>query len=194
VLWKYLKEHLSKGFIKTSSLPIVVPVIFVKKPSGSLCFYVDYWALNAITIKNWYLFLLIQEILNWLSKTCFYTKLDFIHAFNRLYIAKKDKWLTVFCTWYGLFEYLVTLFSLTNALGLFQHFINNILYPYLDIFCTAYINNILVYSNSMAKHQKHVKLILQALCGAGLQLNVNKCKFHKTKVPYLGLIIFTDGI
>jgi len=138
--------------------------------------------------------LLIQETLNQLSKTCFYTKLNLIHAFNHLCIAKRDKWLIAFCTQYGLFEYLVTLFSLTNAPGLFQHFVNNTLCPYLDIFCTAYIDNILVYSNSMAKHQKYVKLVLQALCRASLQLDVDKCKFHKMEVLYLGLIISTDSI
>jgi len=98
VLWKYLKEHLSKGFIKASSLPTAAPVIFVKKPGDSLCFCVDYWALNAMTIKNWYPLPLIQETLNQLSKACFYTKLDFIHAFNRLCIAKRDEWLTAFRT------------------------------------------------------------------------------------------------
>jgi len=88
----------------------------------------------------------------------------------------------------------VTPFGLANALGLFQHFVNNTLHPYLNVFCTAYINNILVYSNSIAKHQKYVKLILQALHRAGLQLDINKCKFHKTEVLYLGLIISTDSI
>jgi len=64
------------------------------------------------------------------------------------------------------------LFNFANALGLFQHFVNNILCLYLDVFCTAYINDILIYSNSIAEYQKHVKLILQALHRAGLQLNV----------------------
>jgi len=85
-------------------------------------------------------------------------------------------------------------FGLANALGSFQHFVNNTLHFYLNIFCTAYINNILVYSNSIAEHQKYVKLVLQALHKASLQLDINKCKFHKTKVLYLGLIIFTDSI
>ena len=98
VLQKYLKKHLSKGFIKASLSPIVVLVIFVKKPDGGLCFCVNYQALNAITIKNQYPLLLIQKTLNQLSKTCFYTKLDLIYAFNRLHIAKKDKWLTTFRT------------------------------------------------------------------------------------------------
>ena len=86
------------------------------------------------------------------------------------------------------------LFGFANAPDSFQHFVNNTLHPYLGVFCTAYINNILVYSNSMAKHQKHVKLVLQALHKAGLQLDVDKCKFYKTEVLYLGLIISTGSI
>jgi len=86
------------------------------------------------------------------------------------------------------------LFSFVNAPGSFQHFVNNTLCPYLDLFCTAYIDDILIYSNNMAEHQKHVKLVPQALHKAGLQLNINKCKFHKTKVLYLRLIISTNSI
>ena len=52
VLQKYLDEYLDKGFIRVSSLPIATPVIFIKKPGGGLYFYVNYWALNAITVKN----------------------------------------------------------------------------------------------------------------------------------------------
>jgi len=60
------------------------------------------------------------------------------------------------------------LFGLANTPSSFQYFINNTLRPYLDVFCTAYINNILIYSNNLAEYWKHVKLILQALRGAGL--------------------------
>ena len=97
------------------------------------------------------MFLLIQKTLNYLSKACFYTKLNLIYAFNRLCIAEGDKWLIAFRTQYGLFKYLMMLFGFANALSLFQHFVNNILCPYLDVFCTVYINNILIYSNNMAK-------------------------------------------
>jgi len=88
----------------------------------------------------------------------------------------------------------VTPFGLTNAPSLFQHFINNTLRPYLDVFCTAYINNILVYSNNLAKHKKHVDFILEALRGASLQLDIDKYKFYKTEVLYLRLVISIDGI
>ena len=62
------------------------------------------------------------------------------------------------------------------------------------MFCTAYIDDILIYSNNLTKHQKHVRLILQAMRNAGLHLNINKCKFHKTEVLYLELLILTEEI
>ena len=85
-------------------------------------------------------------------------------------------------------------FGLINAPSSFQHFINNTLRPYLDIFYTAYINDILIYSNNLTKHRKHIKLILEALYGASLQLDIDKYEFYKTEVLYLRLIISIDGI
>ena len=152
VLRKYLDEHLDKGFIRASSSPVAAPVIFVKKPGGGLRFCVDYRALNAVTVKNRYPIPLIQETLNRLSKARIYTKLDIIHAFNRLRIAEGDEWLTAFRTRYGLFEYLVMPFGLANAPSSFQHFVNDTLRPYLDVFCTAYINDILIYSDNLTKY------------------------------------------
>ena len=85
-------------------------------------------------------------------------------------------------------------FGTANAPSTFQHYVNDTLRPYLDIFCTAYIDDILIYSDDLNKHRKHVELVLQALRDAGLQLDIDKCEFHKTKVLYLGLIISTSRI
>ena len=71
---------------------------------------------------------------------------------------------------------------------------NDTLRPYLDVFCTAYIDDILIYSDNLTEHRKHINLVLEALRGADLQLNMDKCEFHKTEVLYLRLIIFIDGV
>jgi hypothetical protein len=63
VLYKFLDENLAKGFIRTSVLPVVLLVLFAKKPGGGFYFYIDYYALNTIIIKNYYPLPLIQEIL-----------------------------------------------------------------------------------------------------------------------------------
>lgn len=127
-------------------------VLFVCKLGGGLRFCVDYRALNVLTVKNRYPIPLIREILDWLSKARYYTKLDIIAAFNRLRIAKGDEWKTAFRMCYGLFEYLVMPFGLTNGPASFQHYMNDVLQEYLDIFCTAYLDDILIYSNSLGEY------------------------------------------
>ena len=85
-------------------------------------------------------------------------------------------------------------FGLANVPLSFQNFINNILHGMIDEFCTAYIDNILIYSNSKKEHQTHIRKVLAALQKARLQADINKCEFHVTKISYLGLIISTKGI
>lgn len=142
VLRKYLNEQLEKGFIRASKSPAAAPVLFAKKPGGGLRFCVDYRGLNAITIKNRYSLPLLQETLAKLSNAKYYTKLDIIAAFNHIRISEGQEWMTAFNTRYGLFETLVMPFGLSNAPATFQARINEILRPYLDVFCTAYIDDI----------------------------------------------------
>ena len=85
-------------------------------------------------------------------------------------------------------------FRLTNAPASFQHFINDILRPFLDQFCTAYLDDILIYSPSLEEHQEHVRKILGTLQKAGVHLKPEKCEFHKESVKYLGLIIRRNGV
>jgi hypothetical protein len=84
-------------------------------------------------------------------------------------------------------------FGLTNAPASFQHFINDVLQPYLDIFVTAYLDNILIYSDNLNDHRNHVLKVLEALSEAGLHLKPEKCEFHWQEVKYLGFIISTSG-
>jgi hypothetical protein len=105
-----------------------------------------------------------------------------------------QEWMTAFNTRYGLFETLVMPFGLSNAPATFQARINEVLRPFLDIFCTAYIDDILVFSDNLKDHRKHVRSVLKALQDAGLQLDIKKCKFEATEVTYLGMIVSTFGV
>ena len=71
---------------------------------------------------------------------------------------------------------------------------NNILFNYLDNFCTAYLDDILIYSDNELNHDAHVHKVLQRLQDAGLQADIKKCKFSVKRTKYLGFIISTDGI
>jgi len=129
-----------------------------------------------------------------LSKARYYTTLDVRGAYNLLRVAEGEEWKTAFRTRYGLNETLVMPFGLTNAPADFQRFIDDVLHPFLDNFCTDYLDDILIYSNTLQKHRIHVKTILTALSKAGLHLKPEKCEFHRTEVAYLGIIITNEGI
>jgi len=189
-----LEENLRKGFIRASSSPAASPILFVKKTDGSLRLYVDYHWLNEGTIKNRYPLPLLQETLMQLSKAKYFTTLDIHGAYNLVCMAEGKEWKMAFQTRYGLFESLVMPFGLTNALSDFQALINDVLHAYLDDFCTAFLDDIFIYSNTLKEHKEQVYKVFKALSQAGLHLKPEKCHFHKQEVKYQGLIITTKGI
>ena len=190
VLRKTLTELLDKGFIRVSNSPAAAPVLFVKKPSGGLRFCVDYRNLNRLTKKDRYPLPLIYETLRNIGKAKWFTKLDVTAAFHKIRINQGDEWMTAFRTRYGLFEWMVTPFGLANAPSTFQKYINWALRDYLDEFCSAYVDDILIYSSGSRKeHREHVRKVLLRMREAGLQLDISKCEFEVQETKYLGFII-----
>ena len=163
VLRTYLDDALAKGWIRHSVSPAGAPVLFVPKKDGGLRLCVDYRGLNKVTIKNRHPLPLISETLDRLSGAKVFTKMDLKDAYHRIRIREGDEWKTAFCTRYGHFEYLVMPFGLANAPATFQAYINKALAGYVDVFCVVYLDDILVYSDSLSDHEVHVKKILKRL-------------------------------
>ena len=147
-----------------------------------------------MTVKNRFPIPLILETLEKLASSVKYTKLDVIHAFNQIKMKEGHKWLTAFNSRYGQFEYLVMPFGLCNALGTFQEYINESLREYLDVFCTAYLDDVLIYSGREEDYANHVLRVLKWLHQRGLQVDIDKCEFNTTRVKYLGMIVTIEGI
>ena len=152
MLQKYLKKHLFKNFIWVSSFSVIFSVIFIKKSESDLCLYVNYYSLNNLTVKNHYSLSLIRKTLNLLILSVIFTKLNIIAVFNKLWMTEEKKWKTAICTYYSLFKYLIMLFRLCEVSSFFQSYINDILWDCLNIFITAYIDNILIYSKNRKNH------------------------------------------
>ena len=119
VLRRTLTEYLDKGFIRVSNSSTAAPVLFIRKPGGGLRFYINYRRLNKLIRKDRYPLPLIYETLRNIGRAKWYTKLDIIAAFHKIRITEGDEWITAFRTRYGLFKWLVTPFSLANALSTF---------------------------------------------------------------------------
>ena len=193
VIKAYLDELLDKGFIRRSTSSAAAPVLLAKKPGGGIRICVDYRGLNEVTVRNRFPLPLVHDTLEKMRHAKFFTKLDVIAAFNKIRIAEGDEWKTAFITRYGLYEYLVTPFGLTNAPAYFQDFINSTLHDILDEYCSAYLDDVIIYSKTREEHNRHVREVLQRLRAAGLQIDIDKCEFSVSKTKYLGLIVETDA-
>ncbi len=193
-LREFIDENLRAGFIRSSSSPHGAPILFVKKKDGGLRLCVDYRGLNRLVKKDRYPLPLTSDLLDTASRARIYTKIDLRHAYHLVRIAQGDEWKTAFRTRYGSFEWRVMPFGLSNAPAAFQHFINDILSDLLDVSVIAYLDDILVYSDNMEDHRKHVREVLQRLRVNGLYAGLHKCTFHTDTVEYLGFILSPDGL
>jgi hypothetical protein len=101
---------------------------------------------------------------------------------------------TTFSTRYGLYEFTVMSFGLTNAPAYFMNLMNKVFMEYLDRFVVVFINDVLIYSKSESDHEKHLRLVLQKLRDNQLYAKYRKCEFWIGEVPFLGHIIFNEGI
>jgi len=166
----------------------------VKKKDGSLQLCIDFRGLNKITKKDQYLLPLISNLLDSSRKARIYTKIDLQHAYHLVRIAKGDEWKTAFRTRYGAFEWSVMPFGLTNAPATFQRFMNDVFSNLLDMCIVVYLDDILIYSDDITQHRKHVKEVLKRLRKAGLYVKAEKYEFHSDSVEYLGYILSPSGL
>jgi hypothetical protein len=145
-LKEYLTENLRKEWIVPSGAEYGSPVLFAKKPNSGFRLYVNYRKLNARSRKNTYSLPLIEKALERISRARVYTKLDIRQTFNCIRMSEELENLTTFRTRFGQYKYKVLPFGLCNGPNTFQRYINFVLFSYLDEFCTAYINDILIFS------------------------------------------------
>jgi hypothetical protein len=192
-LSKYIEENLKSGFICKSTSPVGSLILFVKK-DGSLHLCVDYRAHNSVTMKNKYTLPLVTDTLDRLSNAKYFTKIDLRNGYHHVRIAEGEEWKTAFRTRYGHFKYQVMPFGLTNAPATFQCLINDTFHEYLDKFIVVYLDNILIYSNNLADHRKHVRLALEKMRNAQLFSKAEKCSYDASEVEYLGYIVGPAGI
>lgn len=193
-LKKQLDQLLSCGFIRPSKSPYGAPVLFVKKKDGSMRMCIDYRALNRITVKNRYPLPLVDELFDRLRGAKYFSKLDLRSGYHQVRIDPEDIHKTAFRTRYGHFEFMVLPFGLTNAPATFMHLMHSIFRPYLDDFVIVFLDDILIYSRTLAEHKKHVRIALELLRKNQLYANTKKCSFFKESVSFLGHVVSADGI
>src|SRR4051812_17431761 len=184
-LKKQLDELLQKGYIRPSTSPWGSPVLFVKKKDGTLRMCVDYRPLNEVTIKNKYPLPRIDDLFDQLKGARVFSKIDLRSGYYQLKIRREDIPKTAFTTRYGLYEFTVMSFGLTNSPAYFMSMMNKVFMDFLYKFVVVFIDDILVYSKSEEEHKQHLRTVLERLRAHRLYAKFSKCEFWLKEVEDL---------
>jgi hypothetical protein len=189
-----LQGLFDKGYIHPSTSPWGCSTLFVQKKDKELHLCVDYQPLNAVTIKNKYPLPCIDILFDQLAGAQVFSKIVLCSNYHQIKIRAEDIPKTAFMMRYGLYEYLVMSFGLTNAPVYFMYLMNHVFMPELDQFVIVFIDDFLVYSKSMEEHEEHLRIVRQHLREHQLYAKFSKCEFWIKKVPILGHMVSTEGI
>ena len=193
---EWVKEEIDKlleaGVIRESHSSWSAPIVVVPKGDGGKRMCVDYRALNAISRTYIWPMPRIDDILAKLGKAKFFTTLDLRSGYHHIALDKDAIKKTAFVTPFGKYEYLKVPFGLAQAPSYFQNLMNKVLNG-LN-FTLAYLDDIIIFSETAEQHLKQIQIVLNRLRQAKLKLKKSKCVFFKKELHYLGHLLTTDGV
>jgi hypothetical protein len=195
---KWITEMLANNHIKHSQSEYAAPHFYVPKPdsatTGEYRAVTDYRLLNAQTVKNRYPLPRADQLFDKLAHAKYFSKIDLRTGFYQILIAEKDRHKTAFSTSQGLFEYNVLPMGLCNSPGVFMALMNDTFREYLDQFVLVFLDDIIVYSDTLEDHERHLRLALQRLREQRLCAKLSKSALCQTEVEFLGHYVGRDGL
>ena len=193
-----LKEMQDSNVIQPSNSPWASPIVLVRKKDGTLRICVDYRKLNSITKSDKFPLPRIDDLLDQLGKSKYFSTLDLAAGFWQIRMSNSSKEKTAFITQNGLFEFQVMPFGLTNAPAVFQRLMQRVISdlnpPEGPDFVGVYIDDLLTSSRTFEEHLDHLSRVMSRLRRANLKLKLSKCHFVRPRVEYLGHVISSAGL
>jgi hypothetical protein len=136
----------------------------------------------------------IEDLFDQLRGASVFSKIDLRSGYHQLIIRPSDIPKTAFITKYGLYEFTVMSFGLTNAPAFFMNLMNSVFMDYLDKFVVVFIDDMLIYSQSEEEHAGHLRMVLQRFREHHMYAKLSKCEFWIDEVLLLGQIINKEGL
>lgn len=184
------KDLMDKGVIRRSTSEYASPIILVKKRDGSDRLFVDFRALNRITVKDRYPLPLIDDHIDRLGSFKYFSSLDMATGFHQIPLKESSIHLTGFVTPEEHFEYTKMPFGLANSPIVYQRIINDSLREHINEGnVLVYVDDVLLMSNTIDEGIELLRKVLGTLTQAGFSINLQKCSFLVTEVEYLGRVV-----
>ncbi|GES72730.1 retroviral-like aspartic protease 1 [Rhizophagus clarus] len=194
----FIKEEIQRllkaGLIVPSRNQWTSPVVVVEKKNGKKRLCVDYRKLNKVTKRDCYPLPRIDDMLETLSGSQWFSSLDLASGFWQVELDQKDREKSTFITRFSTYEFTVMPFGLCNASATFQRLMDIVLRDILWQFVVVYIDDINVGSKTFEEHLLHLEQVFSRLAQAGLKLSPEKCFFFKDEIPFLGHVVSRHGI
>ena len=192
---EHLKEMLDAGAIRESQSPFSSNVVLVRKKDGSLRFCIDYRKLNNRTVKDAYYLPRIEETIDTLSGSKYFSKLDLRSGYWQVGVKESDKMKTAFSVGpLGFFECNRMAFGLCNAPASFQRLMERCMGELHLRECLIYLDDIIIFSKTFEEHLVRLENVFRQLELHGLKLKGSKCEFFQRQCSYLGHIVSDAGI
>ena len=189
----FVDDLRTNGWIRESFSAYSSPIVCVRKKGGGLRMCIDYRQLNLKTVPDSQPIPRIQDIIDSLSGSKYFTTLDMSKAYHQGYIDERFRHLTAFTTPWTLYEWIRIPFGLRNAPPAFQRFINNTLGDFKGDFAEPYLDDVLVHSRTFDQHVADIEKVLMRFIEKGVKLRAFKCHFGKQEVRYLGRLVSCEG-
>ena len=189
-----IEDLLKKNIIQPSQSPFNSPIVVVPKKDNSIRLCVDYRKLNQLTVKQSFYFPDTGELFDKLGGCNFFSTLDMQKGYYQVKMDSSSIAKTAFSCSEGHFEFLRMPFGLCNAPCTFQGVVQSILNTENNKICLIYLDDIIVFAETLEQHNERLELVLSKLLKAGIKLSPKKCHFAQNQVKFLGHIITNKGI
>ena len=191
---KLVSDMLKKDVIEPSSSPWASPIVLVQKKDGSIRFCVDYRKVNAVTRKDAYPIPRVDDTLDTLSGSKWFSTLDLISGYWQVEVDESDREKTAFCTPDGHYQFKVMPFGLCNAPATFQQLMDMVLAGLQWNNCLVYLDDVIVVGKTFEDHLQNLRNVFGRLRAAGLKLQPKKCHFCSQEVEFLGHVVSPQGV
>jgi len=185
VLKNEIADLMKLGIIGESSSPWSSPIVMVPKSDGTLRLCTDFRKVNAITVPDPFRLPRIEDLIDRNGKARFLTKLDMTRGYWQVPLDDASIPVSAFVTPFGHFQWRYMPFGLRNAPATFSRLVSKLLHG-LETFCAAYLDDIIIFSDSWEEHMRHLRLVFDRIRDVNLTLSPSKCQFAVADVDYLG--------
>lgn len=196
---KEMENLLASNIISHSKSPYNSPVWIVPKKDGengekNYRVVIDYRKLNKVTIQDNYPLPNISDIIDQLGGAKFFSVMDLRQGFHQIALKPEDRYKTAFTVLGSHYHFNRMPFGLINSAPAFQRIMTFVLSGLIGKICFVYIDDIVVYGDTLDSHNRNLDVVLDRLSQNKLKVKVSKCHFLKQEINYLGYVISNEGV